>query len=328
MTETARLGLPLLQAAQAQKHVTANEAFGVLDALVQAVVRGEGGSAPEGAVEGEAWVVGPGASGVWAGWSGDLALWRGGGWQRIPAAEGWRVWSLAAGTLIVRRGGAWVPFGSTLGVLTLEALASGAAGALGVGAASDATNGFVFRGTNALLQSAASIDLTLNRAGVGDGASLSFKTGYAADAILGTGGSGDLTLKAGPGFVEALRVGRLGGRVRMARARAGAWPDAVGRNRVLGRGWSAVGGLEGAGWRGLSWAEDLGLLCAVAASDGDGGGAVALSADGVSWTRHAAAGPESWAAVARGRGVFVALAEAGEGLRAMTSADGRLWTAR
>ncbi|MGA0715987.1 MAG: hypothetical protein ACO3OO_12055, partial [Gemmobacter sp.] len=178
------------------------------------------------------------------------------------------------------------------------------------------------------MQSAASIDLTLNRAGVGDGASLSFKTGYAADAILGTGGSGDLTLKSGPGFIEALRVGRLGGRVRMARARAGAWPDAVGRNRVLGRGWSAVGGLEGAGWRGLSWAEDLGLLCAVAASDGDGGGAVALSADGLSWTRHPAAGPESWAAVARGRGVFVALAEAGEGPRAMTSADGRVWTAR
>ena len=42
------------------------------------------------------------------------------------------------------------------------------------------------------------------------------------------------------------------------------------------------------------------------------GSIFALSADGLSCTRHAAAGPESWAAVARGRGLFVALAEAGE----------------
>jgi len=33
MDETARIGLPLVQAAQAQKHVTVNEAFARLDAL-------------------------------------------------------------------------------------------------------------------------------------------------------------------------------------------------------------------------------------------------------------------------------------------------------
>ena len=39
MTDTANLLLPLLQAAQAQKHVTVNEALLRLDALVQQIMR-------------------------------------------------------------------------------------------------------------------------------------------------------------------------------------------------------------------------------------------------------------------------------------------------
>ncbi len=35
MTDTTRLGLPLLAPAQAQKHVTVNEALGRLDAVVR-----------------------------------------------------------------------------------------------------------------------------------------------------------------------------------------------------------------------------------------------------------------------------------------------------
>lgn len=42
MSETARLGLPLVQGGQAQKHVTVNEAFQRIDALGQMVLASRG----------------------------------------------------------------------------------------------------------------------------------------------------------------------------------------------------------------------------------------------------------------------------------------------
>ena len=42
MSDTANLNLPCLEPAQAQKHVTLNEALTALDALVQLSVKGAG----------------------------------------------------------------------------------------------------------------------------------------------------------------------------------------------------------------------------------------------------------------------------------------------
>lgn len=50
---TANLALPYLLAAQAQKHVTHNEALQRLDALVQLVIAGTPSSPPADAAEGE-----------------------------------------------------------------------------------------------------------------------------------------------------------------------------------------------------------------------------------------------------------------------------------
>ena len=48
MSETSRLGLPLVQAAQAQKHVTVNEALLRIDALAQIELLGVDATAPPG----------------------------------------------------------------------------------------------------------------------------------------------------------------------------------------------------------------------------------------------------------------------------------------
>ena len=68
MTETTHLGLPYLAAAQAQKHVTHNEALSRLDAVVQLAVIDTTLTVPPGSpAEGDRYIVADGATGAWAG---------------------------------------------------------------------------------------------------------------------------------------------------------------------------------------------------------------------------------------------------------------------
>lgn len=94
MTETARLTLPLVQAGQAQKHVTVNEALARLDGLVQLVVASRRVTVPPAPVPGLAHIVPEGAGGAWAGQAGALALAENGGWVIVPPRPGWRAWVL------------------------------------------------------------------------------------------------------------------------------------------------------------------------------------------------------------------------------------------
>ncbi|WP_417480371.1 DUF2793 domain-containing protein [Maricaulis maris] len=95
MSQTSpTLDLPLVMPAQAQKHVTVNEALMRLDALVQAVVQSRSVTVePATPAEGAAWIIPGGASGT--AWSsldaGDIAVWRDGYWTAFTPADGWRV---------------------------------------------------------------------------------------------------------------------------------------------------------------------------------------------------------------------------------------------
>ncbi len=83
MTDTtARLGLPYIAAAQAQKHVTHNSAIRQLDALTQPLLASVSTLAPPGAPsDGQCWFVPAGASGVWAGRAGTIAAYEAGAWD-------------------------------------------------------------------------------------------------------------------------------------------------------------------------------------------------------------------------------------------------------
>lgn len=71
--QSTRLGLPYLLPAQAQKHVTHNEALSRLDLLVHLTVQGfEVNDPPNAPQEGEIWVLGDVPSGVWHGRQADL----------------------------------------------------------------------------------------------------------------------------------------------------------------------------------------------------------------------------------------------------------------
>ncbi len=74
--ETTHLQLPWILASQAQKHVTHNEALRILDGIVQLSVRDRDLAAPPASpADGDRYIVGSGATGDWAGWDGDVALW-------------------------------------------------------------------------------------------------------------------------------------------------------------------------------------------------------------------------------------------------------------
>ena len=108
MTETARFSLPLLAMAQAQKEVTHNEALTLLDALVHAAVEDGPIATPPTAPEaGQCWLVGPGASGGWAGQAGKIAIWCDGGWRFAAPRAGMRVLRLNDGSLLRFGPGTW-----------------------------------------------------------------------------------------------------------------------------------------------------------------------------------------------------------------------------
>jgi hypothetical protein len=89
MSETPNLALPLVAAAQAQKHVTVNEALLLLDALVSLRLESVGETAPPGSpANGDRYGVPAGATGAWAGHAGEVAVRLGGGWVFRPPALG------------------------------------------------------------------------------------------------------------------------------------------------------------------------------------------------------------------------------------------------
>ncbi|HWE16596.1 MAG TPA: DUF2793 domain-containing protein, partial [Hyphomicrobiaceae bacterium] len=112
---TSNLSLPFIVAAQAQKHVTHNEALRALDAIVQLGVLDKDLSAPPGSpVEGARYIVGPAPSGAWAGQAGKIAAYQDGAWAYYAPRAGWLAWVADEDRLYAWEGSAWaaLPAGS------------------------------------------------------------------------------------------------------------------------------------------------------------------------------------------------------------------------
>jgi len=81
---------PYILAAQAQKHVTHNQALPLLYGLVQMSVPDRDLTAPPcSPVEGDRYIVAPGAAGAWSGWDDDIGLAGEGIWFRLPKQVVW-----------------------------------------------------------------------------------------------------------------------------------------------------------------------------------------------------------------------------------------------
>ena len=110
MARTVQLGLPLVMPAQAQKHVTVNEALARLDAVAQLrVVSSFAATPPAAAGEGESYLVPEGASGEWAGRAGQIAVRSNGGWSYLLPRAGWQAWDEGQHSRRLFDGTEWVP---------------------------------------------------------------------------------------------------------------------------------------------------------------------------------------------------------------------------
>lgn len=93
MSNSPRIGLTYLDAAQAQKHVTVNEALARLDAVAAGRAETMALASPPGSPsEGEAHIVPAGAGGAWTGQEGMVAVFLNGGWDFIAPWTGWKLW--------------------------------------------------------------------------------------------------------------------------------------------------------------------------------------------------------------------------------------------
>lgn len=206
------LGLPLIQPAQAQKHVTHNEALRILDVLTQLAVQDSAlGTPPPAPDPGQRWLVPAGATGAWAGRDTQIAVYEGGYWSFYSAAPGWLAFDLAQGRLLHFTAGTWAPMP--------EPASLGQMDGIGINTDPDAVNRLAVQAEATLLShEGAGHQLKLNKAASTDTGSLLFQTGWTGHAEIGLTGSDDLAIRVsadGSQWADALQVPADGSAVRI-----------------------------------------------------------------------------------------------------------------
>ncbi|MEN8839985.1 MAG: DUF2793 domain-containing protein [Octadecabacter sp.] len=205
------LSMPYIQPAQAQKHVTHNEALFLLDAVVQLAVEDVTlTTPPSGPAPNARYIVGASATGDWAGHDNKVALYTNGAWTFFVPVAGWHADVLSTGETLRFDGNDWVsPISAPLQNVDH----------VGINATADNTNRLTVAADATLLTNDGDgHQLKVNKAAPADTASLLFQTGYSGRAEMGTTGDDDFTIKVsddGSTYREAMVVEADTGAVQM-----------------------------------------------------------------------------------------------------------------
>ena len=238
MPTTSNLKLPLIAPAQAQKHVTHNEALTALDALIfLAVSSRRRTSPPASPADGERHLIAAAATGSWLGRDKNLAVFLDGGWRYYAPQAGWMARILDERIVLSFDGVDWVDLVNAGGLSSLQNLTR-----LGVGTTADASNELAFKGNNLLVSAKSTseggsgdVRAKINKLATANTASLLFQNGYSARAEIGLIGDDDLVLKLsadGNTWVEAFRARAMGGQLSVSNATA----DTHALNRITADG--------------------------------------------------------------------------------------------
>lgn len=206
MSETTHLALPLLAAAQAQKHITHNEALMTLDTLVQLSALSRLSNPPPSPVDGDRFLVDTGAGDSFAGHDDAIAVSDSGGWRFIVPRAGWSLWLIDEAVRLVFDGTGWQ--GEHSPVTDPEQLDR-----LGIGTSSTDPNRLSVRSDAALLafrdDGTGDMRLTLAKGEVANTSSLVFQTNWSGRAEFGLPGHDDFEIKLsadGSIWTSALRA--------------------------------------------------------------------------------------------------------------------------
>ena len=199
MSSTPHLALPLIAAAQAQKHVTHNEALAALDALVQLAVKERNRTAtPAAPEEGDRFLVGANATGAFAGHEGQIALFDLGTWRFFTPRPGWRAYVEAEDLVVVFDGDEWKNFGAVPDEIhNLQRL--------GIGTTADALNRLSAK-LNAALFAALTVEeggsgdlrFVLNKGAEANVLSQLYQRGFSGRAEAGLIGNDDFSIRVSP----------------------------------------------------------------------------------------------------------------------------------
>lgn len=199
MVTTPHLGLPLMAAAQAQKHVTHNAALMLIDALTQCVCKGIAiNTPPASAAAGDCYVIGPSPTGAFASAPGQFAIYDGYAWQFAPVAVGNLVFNTTDSQFWFFDGTLWR---HVTDLVTIPKQFD----QLGVGTSADVNNRFAAKLNACLFTAKATSEsgtgdlrLTLNKQASGNTASQIYQTNYSGRVETGLTGDDNYHLRLSP----------------------------------------------------------------------------------------------------------------------------------
>ena len=199
------LNLAYLAPAQAQKHVTHNEALRQLDALVQLSALSISNGTKEDPINGDRQIVGLSPVGIFEGHANDIAAYQDGAWAFYKPQMGWRCYVADRAQIYVFQSDTWIKNQS-------EEVSK-----LGINTSADETNRLSVKGEATLLSHEGSgHQLKINKSDLSDTASLLFQTNYASKAEIGLTGEENIHLKVsqdGNSFKDGLIINNQSGHV-------------------------------------------------------------------------------------------------------------------
>ncbi len=214
---TPQLGLPLIDAAQAQKHVPHNEALFLLDAMSQlSVIARNVITPPASPSEGDRLLIGVNATGVFAGKAGAIAIFLAGAWTFLTPKVGWRCFIAGEKRLAIYTGADWIDAESL--VRELQNVTR-----LGVGTSADATtplaiklNAALFTAKGPSENGSGDLRFTLNKEKTTNTVSQLYQSNYVGRAETGLTGDNNFHVKVsadGGDWKEALIIDAASGAV-------------------------------------------------------------------------------------------------------------------
>ena len=188
MTTTTNMAITLLEASQAQKEVTVNEAFVRIDAILNnGAIDKDLSTPPTSPLEGDIYIVANSAIGDWVGQDNNIAYFEQ-LWRFITPNEGITLWISDEDKLYSFDGSSWV--------LTTDDVSFQNQPLVGVNTTADGTNKLAVSSDAVLFNhNGSDTQVKLNKNSSSDTSSFVFQTNWSGRAEFGTIGNDDFALK-------------------------------------------------------------------------------------------------------------------------------------